>query len=162
MSRSGYSDDCENLELYRQAVTRAIKGRRGQALLRDLAAALDAMQDKRLFTEELVQADGEFCALGVLGAARGMDMSRIDAWEPSDVARAFGVARSLAAEIVYENDEHDDYEWVTVEVCGPMRPHWPDYGKHERSRNLPVGDGPERRWKRMRAWVAKHIEKDPS
>lgn len=54
MSRSGYVDDCENLELYRATVERSIKGKRGQAFLRELAAAMDAMPEKVLIAEELV------------------------------------------------------------------------------------------------------------
>lgn len=42
MSRSGYSDDCENIGLWRGAVERAIRGVWGQALLLEMAAALDA------------------------------------------------------------------------------------------------------------------------
>lgn len=58
MSRSGYSDDDDDdggsrLNLWRGAVERAIKGKRGQAFLRELGAALDAMPDKRLTTGEL-------------------------------------------------------------------------------------------------------------
>ncbi len=37
MSRSGYQDDCEGLNLYRGTVRRAIRGKRGQAFLRELA-----------------------------------------------------------------------------------------------------------------------------
>lgn len=158
VSRSGYTDDCENLAMWRGAVRSAIRGKRGQALLKELAAALDAMPEKALAADSLVTADGAFCTLGVLGAARDIDLEAIDPEDPDQVAQAFGIAPAMAQEIVYENDERDDdHEWVTAEVCGPVRPHWPEYGRHERSCNVPVEDGPARRWKRMRKWVAARI-----
>lgn len=158
MSRSGYTDDCENLALWRGAVDRAINGKRGQAMLRELAAAMDAMPEKTLAADSLVTADGEFCTLGVLGAARGIDLSALDPEDPEQVADAFGIAKAMAQEIVYLNDEQDDdYEWVEVEICGPMRPWNPEWGRHVQRKHTSVLDGPERRWRRMRAWVAKHI-----
>lgn len=132
MSRSGYIDDCcdDNWQLirWRGQVASAIRGKRGQTLLRDLLAALDAMPEKRLIAGEL-EAEGEVCALGAVGKARGLDMSEIDPYEPEDVAVAFNIAQQLASEIVFENDEN-----------GPWS-----------------GETPEQRWKRMRDWVASQI-----
>jgi hypothetical protein len=52
MSRSGYIDDdweeYQLLNLYRGNVWRATVGKRGQALLREMAAALDAMPVREL------------------------------------------------------------------------------------------------------------------
>lgn len=132
MSRSGYSDDwCDDNSgyLYRGAVERAIKGRRGQAFLRELLAALDAMPEKRLIAGELIE-DGEACALGVLGTQRGIDMSKMDPEDAKTVAAAFGIAPSMAREIVSEND--DDFGWRT--------------------------ESPEQRWTRMRRWVEDQIK----
>ena len=162
MSRSGYIDDDEDntLGLYRAAVNRAICGKRGQALLHELAVALDAMPEKALVADSLVTADGEFCTLGVLGAARGLDLKILDPDDPEKVAKAFDIAESMAREIVFENDEgdEDDYEWVTVEICGPMRPYYPDWNDRVRTRRMPRPDGPQRRWTRMRKWVASNIK----
>jgi hypothetical protein len=124
MSRSGYSEDCENLELYRATVERALKGRRGQAFLRELAAALDAMPEKVLIAEELIDAQGQCCAIGAVCKARGLDVSKVDHEDPESVARVIGVARSMAAEIAYENDEG---AWTDEE--------------------------PAKRWQRIRKWV---------
>ena len=106
MSRSGYSDGCEGWELirWRGAVASAIRGKRGQKLLRNLLAALDAMPSKRLIEGEL-EADGEVCALGRLGRMQGMDMSKLDPTEPEEVASAFGVSVALVKEITFVNDE---------------------------------------------------------
>lgn len=57
MSRSGYVDDmCDQWAMicYRGAVSSAIRGRRGQAFLREMLAALDAMPEKRLISGALV------------------------------------------------------------------------------------------------------------
>lgn len=129
MSRSGYSDDCGGWDLicWRGAVNSALRGKRGQAFLVELRDALDAMPEKRLVADTL-EADGQFCTLGVLGAKRGVDMSIIDAHCRETVSDAFGIAPAMAAEVVFENDE-----------CG-----W--------------NETLEQRWQRMRKWVDSHIK----
>ncbi len=161
MSRSGYTDDFGDedplaMGRYRQAVKRAIEGKRGQAMLRELLAALDAMPEKWLAAESLVTADGAFCTLGVLGKTRGIDIATLDPDDPDQVAKAFGIAESMAREIVYENDEGvDDYEWV--EMVGPPRRHY----SHPRVR-VDVDRVGEKRWKHMRKWVVEHLTPPPS
>lgn len=156
MSRSGYSDDCDGWALirWRGAVNSAIKGERGQAFLRELAAALDAMPEKRLIADELETVDGDFCTIGVLGAARGIDMSKLDPDDREAVAAAFNIAPALAAEIVFENDEGlYPYHFVDVELCGPIRP----AERRVRSFSVPKPRLEEERWHRMRQWVGSHI-----
>lgn len=143
MSRSGYSDDCENnwsLICWRGAVNSALRGKRGQAFLKELGEAMDAMPVKRLVTEEL-QADGEFCTLGVVGNARGLDMSVIDPDDPDIVADKFGIAAAMAREIVWENDDHPGV-----------------YGLKEDGTQGWRRETPEERWVRMRKWVLKQIQ----
>ncbi len=134
MSRSGYHDIDDGWELikWRGMVASAIRGKRGQKLLRDLLTALDTMPEKLLIAEELEDQYGDHCALGVLGKSRGFDLASIDPEDYSQVATAFGIAECLAQEIVYMNDEY-------------------------RAR----GETPEQRWTRMRAWVAAQIKPDP-
>ncbi len=134
MSRSNYNDDYDDhwgLIRWRGAVASAIKGRRGQAFLRDLVAALDAMPEKGLIANEL-QEDGEVCALGALGLRRGLDLEAIDPEDSDAVADLFGIAPALAREIVYENDE----------------------GAWSR-------ESAEDRWKRMRAWAVGCLTEPP-
>lgn len=135
MSRSGYVDgyieDPWEYIRWRGAVNAAIKGKRGQAFLRELAAALDAMPEKRLI-KHVLEVSGQFCALGVIGHARGLDMTEIDPDEPDEVSDAFGIANAMAREIVFENDEVGIY------------------------------DTAEERWQRMRQWVESHIIKAPN
>lgn len=160
MSRSGYSDDCDGWALirWRGAVQAAVRGRRGQALLHDLAAALDAMPVRELIPDEL-QAAGQYCALGALGAARGLDMAHINPEDREQVAKAFGCAPALAAEIMFENDDDFlDWDWVDLEICGPMRPG----EKHARTMRLMVRNAAAARWRRMRAWVQRHLQPLPA
>ncbi len=105
MSRSGYDDDCDGWQLicWRGAVASAIRGRRGQALLREMLSALDELQNKRLTEGELV-ADGEVCALGSVGVRRGIDMTGLDPYDRETVAGVFGISPALAAEIMEIND----------------------------------------------------------
>ena len=168
MSRSGYVDDCDydgnwSFICFRGAVTSAINGKRGQALLKEIAAAMDAMPVKTLAAESLVNVDGEFCTLGVLGNVRGLDMKSVDPEDWDAVAKLFGIAPAMVREIVYENDERTDTrEWIDVEICGPVRPHWPEYNNHMRTVcvEIPSDKVGRKRWERMRKWVESSIKKD--
>lgn len=165
MSRSGYTDDMDDPLAHgrwRQAVKRALEGKRGQALLRELAEALDDMEDKRLYSGSFATPDGEFCTLGVLGAKRGTKMDDLgDEYEcdTAVVGDRFGIAPAMAAEIMYLNDEYvaDTWKWVAIEICGPMRPYFPDWGRHTRQRQVYNDKHPEERWQRMRKWVAEQL-----
>lgn len=166
MSRSGYSEDNEDqlaLGRWRQAVRRALEGKRGQALLLELVDALDSMEDKRLHSGSFATAEGEFCALGVLGTKRGTKMDDLgdeDDCDPAEVGRRFGIAMAMAAEIMYLNDEYtaDEWTWIDVEICGPMRPYWPDYGSHTKSVSVHNDNHSAKRWKSMRAWAVKQLK----
>ena len=135
MGRSGYTDDCDDpldMGRWRAQVASAIRGKRGQAFLRDLLEALDNMPDKRLIAEDIVDENGCMCTLGVIGAKRGFDLDSLDPYEHEDLARKFNIAAQLVQEIEFENDEA---VW--------------------RGR-----EDPEQRWKRMRDWVASHIRSE--
>jgi len=134
MSRSGYSDDWGDQWqhiMWRGAVASAIRGRRGQQFLQELLTGLDAMPEKRLISDELEQ-NGEFCALGVVGQARGIDMQNIDPECYLTVAHTFNISQALAQEVAYMNDEDNPY-----------------YAQ----------ETPESRWQRMRTWVVSNIKK---
>lgn len=106
MSRSGYSDDCDqwNLIRWRGQVASAIRGKRGQAFLRELIDALDAMPEKRLIANEL-EHQGDVCAIGSVGKKRGIDMSAIDVENYGQIAATFGIAHQLVQEIEWTNDQ---------------------------------------------------------
>jgi hypothetical protein len=106
MSRHNYSEDSDDqwgLIRWRGQVASAIRGKRGQKLLREMLTALDAMPVKELVADEL-QADGQYCALGVVGKARGIDMTSVDPEDSCVVAGLFDVAEPLVREITFIND----------------------------------------------------------
>lgn len=123
MSRAGYTysgaDTREEMlaqARYRGQVASAIRGKRGQAFLRELLAAVDlAERDGIEFTTGVLvlreTIGGEpFCAMCALGAvlhARGEAVPPGEA-EASDYdwfARHLDIAEPLAREVMFENDE---------------------------------------------------------
>ena len=106
MSRAEYSDECDGWEFicWRGAVASAIRGKRGQAFLRDMASALDAMPDKKLIADELRNNDG-VCALGALGLVKGVPVDDIDPYDHERIASVFNISEALAREVVFMNDE---------------------------------------------------------
>jgi hypothetical protein len=143
MSRSGYSDDNENVAMWRGMVASATRGKRGQQFFKELLAALDAMPEKRLIADQLEEGPaGEVCAIGALGRAKGVDMRAMDPEDAAPVAAAFNIAECLAQEVVYMNDEYQRYYWDPYERGKPQQ-------RHEET--------PEQRWTRMREWVVKQI-----
>lgn len=134
MSRSGYSEDIDDQwswVRWRGAVASAIRGKRGQSFLRELLEALDSMPEKRLIASELRQG-GEVCALGSIGAKRGVELEALDPEDYDGIASAFGIAAPLVQEIEYMNDEN----------------YW--------------GATPETRWRLVRDWVASLIRPEAS
>jgi hypothetical protein len=149
MSRSGYSEDCENLGLWRGAVHRAISGKRGQALLREMAEALDAMPVKQLVADDVVRDSEHVCAMGAVIVARKLDVSEVDVYDADATAELLGIAGALAKEIAYENDECGQRVVVDEEV-GPFQPwNWP--------RRTYRDETPAERWTRMREWVTANL-----
>lgn len=170
MSRSGYRDDYDGEgpppEFWAAAVRNAARGRRGQQFFRDLRDAMDAMPIKRLISGELVDADGEVCAIGCIGVRRGVDLSSMtkpadcsqedwdldwecEASERADaLASLFDIAPCLAQDVMYQNDECDQ---LHLDSTGEVLQQW--RGERPPSHY----DTPEERWVRMRKWVAKKL-----
>jgi hypothetical protein len=139
MSRSGYSedfyfDDPLAWGAWRGRVASATRGKRGQRLLREALAALDAMPEKRLVAHSFQRGDGCVCTLGAVARARGIDVSDLEMEDPEfgdppeNVGERFDIAEPLAKEIMDANDEGST--WIET---------------------------PEQRWVRMRAWIAERI-----
>lgn len=138
MSRSGYTDDYDDqgrLNLYRANVNRTIGGKRGQAFLREMAAALDALEVKELVADDIVRDESHVCAIGSVALARKLDVSKLDPYDGDEVAGVFGITTTLACEIAYENDE-----------CGRV---WDGTVRRQET--------PAERWTRMRLWVDRHM-----
>jgi hypothetical protein len=139
MSRSGYTEDDDEsfpnaLEFYRTRVGNALSGKRGQAFLRELVEALDALPEKVLGDGQLMSSDGYACALGAVALKRGVATDGLDPDDHKTLSDVFGVARCMIAEIEYENDEGPAY-WVT--------------------------ETPEGRWRRMRWWAQENLREVP-
>ena len=119
MSRSGYSEDNDdNWEFikWRGQVASTIRGKRGQAFLRELIDALDAMPEKRLIAGDLRRGD-EVCALGAIGVKRGIDLEQLDPYDYDTLSNVFGVGHQLVQEIEWINDEYGhapEHRWQTV------------------------------------------------
>jgi hypothetical protein len=122
MSRSSYSDDWGDefpgqMELFRANVERSIKGKAGQARLRELRDALVALPVKELHPS--IFADGtaeapKVCGLGAWAlakaggnpdAAHAMVPGDADDYETAVALKSHGWPKLVVLEAVYENDE---------------------------------------------------------
>jgi hypothetical protein len=134
---SRFNDDCDwdfgRYSLWEQAVTNALSGRRGQAALADLEAALLALPEPRLIEGHLAH-EGEVCAIGALVLAKRTaagesretvlaEMERAvdpeDDWDAGDVTATMGkkhgdMAYAMAWRIAELNDED----------CSGATPEW--------------------------------------
>lgn len=133
MSRSGYTEDCDDqwqFIRWRGVVASAMRGKRGQAFLKEMLAAMDALPERKLVRDALEAGDA-VCAIGSVGKARAIDMSGIDPDDHERIAAAFGITTPLAQEIMWMNDD------------GFYR------------------ETPEERFASMRKWIDSHIRKPP-
>ena len=114
-SGDDYEGDYGAYALWRQAVKNALTGRKGQAVLRELEAALVALPARRLIGGVLAR-DGEVCALGALAQHRlgsvptaeyfGCGLEELTAGDVSGWAHdELGLTHALATEVQWENDE---------------------------------------------------------
>jgi hypothetical protein len=123
MSRINYDCDDENFpnqsQLYWQAQQNALRGKRGQALLRELEQALVALPAPRLIEGDFC-AEGEVCALGAVALRRELEagadfqaaVAKLEdessghaSWEGvSFAAERLGLPAALASAVVQEND----------------------------------------------------------
>lgn len=144
MSRVTADNDYDPREanLWHGRLLSAIRGARGQAFLRELLEALDAMPEKRLIANSMQAENGEVCALGVIGAKRGIDLHKIDEsnegedYDAVKIGKQFNIAEALALEIMWFNDDG-------IYIFHPRK------------------ETPEHRWGRMRAWVLSHLKPVP-
>ncbi len=119
------------------ALKSAIRGQRGQRLLRDLVAALDALDAPELSAGALEdETTGCCCAFGAVRRYRGAAAVPLcfhpteEELDPSHFAEPFDVAPALA--------------WQVVEV----NEGWSDSNKQAARRQ---------RWGRVRAWAVRHL-----
>jgi hypothetical protein len=93
------------------AMRSAIRGRRGQQLLRDLIAGLDALPVPELAAGALEDPEtGCVCALGAVRLQRGAEAVPLD-FDPTDpdidwryLAKPFDISETLAHAVISENE----------------------------------------------------------
>ena len=119
------------------ALRSAIRGQRGQRLLRDLVAGLDALPTPELSAGALEdEATGCCCAFGAVRRYRGA--AAVPLWfdpmeeglDPPHFAEPFDVAPALAWEVVEVNEGLSDSNMEAAR---------------------------RQRWERVRAWAVKHL-----
>ena len=137
-----YQDDSGDAEPWMEgqqagALRSAIRGQRGQRLLRDLVAGLEALPSPELSAGALEDEDtGCCCAFGVVRRYRGaaavplyFDPMEADL-DPPHFAEPFDVAPALAWEVVEVNEGSSDSNMEAAR---------------------------RQRWERVRAWAVKHL-----
>lgn len=141
-------------DLWQGNCRRSLQGKAGQAALRELEAALLALPDKRLIANDLINGEGEVCAIGALAKQKGAINGRLVSlgeYDMEEVGVLLGMPRLVAWKVVYENDKGIDFEYETLP--GPYR--WP----MERPQ-IRVDVTPEIRYEKMLAWVREQINSD--
>lgn len=171
MSRSGYvdydgGDEHDHLRAAGWAanVRRCLAGKKGQAFLWELYLALEALPERALIIGAIEDQQGTCCSLGAVARYRGIDVPKkfiatdddeIDQYEFAEaMGPLFGIKDLLAREIMFENDEADNWHWPDGTVC---------HGVPWAQRDTPIRreDTPEERWQRMRCWVVSRLRGTP-
>lgn len=168
MSRSCYSDDYGydfpgQLELYRSNVRRSIRSKAGQARLLELKRALESMPNRALGKDEFLPSGRNACALGVWAAwkTQGTDnygkMASFqgDDHETADLLRPYQWPRLLVLDLVFENDEQQQFNWVNVD--GPHVSPYPYYERTWRPVAYRVEITDEERYQRVLDWVNSNL-----
>lgn len=154
--RIGYSEEEDypgQFGLWQGNCQRSLKGKAGQAILRELEAALLALPSKRLIAGNLVDAHGEVCAIGALAEHRGEitdDMIGQGEYDMEEVGIALGMPRLVAWKVVEMNDlQFNGTNLLFAE--GPYR--WPAEQPY-----VYVEVTPEERYERMLKWVREQVQ----
>jgi len=162
MNRSGYSDDYDSSDFshvrHQGSLSRAINGKRGQAFLIALIAALDALPERVLIAQEFA-SNGCFCALGAVANVRGIDPSNLDYDDYEALAKTFGIAESLARDVMNTNDDVNDKRWIEMQIENPS-PGYPHYGRTTTSVRVPDELAPQKRWQYVRDWAQAKLIKE--
>lgn len=167
MSRSGYHDDLDTLELgrWRGRVASAIRGKRGQKLLRDLLAALDAMPEKRLVSDVIevsAEADEKHAQEWVKTfndpeAAERYRKHYVETRPPEykegDVCALGALGRVRGLDLSALDPEQPEGVAAAFDIAEPLAREIV-YMNDE----AVWKETPEQRWARMREWIAAQIK----
>lgn len=166
--RLNYSEDEDfpgQFNIWQANCNRSLQGKRGQAALRRLEAALVAMPTKRLIREAISEVNAsagrlEVCALGAVAMMEGRDQILYSDDSPESAGEAMGFPRLVAWKVVEQNDIHLDGRYVTAE--GPTMP----YGQWDREHYEPRGVHqwmeytPEERYQAVLTWVRSQLRSE--
>lgn len=173
--RLNYSDDEDypgQFNIWQANCRRSLNGKRGQAALRELEAALLALPEPRLVLGSLCR-EGDVCAVGALAVHRrvqaGEDRAAVladleenstDEWGDSEETDQWavdhlGVPRLVAWKLVEQNDIQNDVVWEVHH--GPVRQGFGHY-KGGIAHVRPMT--PEERYERVLAWVRAAIKRE--
>ena len=124
--RISYSDEEDypgQHDLWQGNCMRSIKGKKGQAALRELEQALLALPDKRLIANELETPDGDVCAIGALAKHRCFTPKADPEYEMEMVGVELGMPELVAWKVVALNDVDIDTYYDRKEGrCVPYTP----------------------------------------
>lgn len=137
---------------------RHLKGKKGQAMLRELEAALLALPEKRLEYSRFVVRHGEeggVCALGALALKRKMDqgLSRADAMKK--------LSEDAEKNELDMDEEYDSAEWSRIERTADYLQCKVNFAFAvivENDEWGPTNDA-EERYRRLLEWCRRKIEK---
>jgi hypothetical protein len=173
MSRSGYYDDIEDPLAYgrwRAQVKSSTRGKRGQKLLKDMLAALDAMPEKRLVSGvlEISSEADERNAQKWVDLFKDPDAAnryrkhyvetRPPSYKEGDVCALGAIGRVRGLDMSGLDPEDPEGVAVAFDVAEPLAREivfMNDEGTCS-------AETPEERWKRMREWVSSQIIDDKS
>lgn len=160
--RISYTDEEDvpgQFALWQANCRRSLQGKKGQAALRELEAALLALPEKRLIANNLQDPKGEVCALGALAKFKGRDIPPVaeNEWgeidedeEMEEYGVSLGMPRLVAWKVVCKNDVEIDGDYVTVP--GPYR-----WFQEEQKLRAYVPVTPEIRYEKMLGWVQRQL-----
>lgn len=175
MSRSGYDYDYDVDQWatirYGGMLASAIRGRRGQGFLRDLAEAMDAMPEKRLIAHDLIRDEPPPSDLvrWLFAATEEGASSRRYSWDASISIRwphegagvcaigSLGVRRGV--EMATLDPEDAETVGATFDIATPLAR---EVVFQNDEAGPWKGETPEQRWQRMRKWVSAKIADESS
>ncbi len=150
--RINYSDEEDypgQYALWDANCRRSLKGRKGQAELRELEAALLALPAKQLIKDTLDDDDGGVCAIACYAKYKGLDLKKFDREDESDeVGIAAGMPPLVAWTVVELNDIIMDVVWEVAD--GPLN-RWD--ATYKGGIPLVRDMTPEERYERVLVWV---------
>ncbi len=132
--RINWSDEEDysgQFDLWQANCERSMRGKKGQAELKELRTALLALPEKRLIHELLEDEDGGVCAIGAYAKHKGVDLTNFDVDSNTDDAGIAGGMPPLVA-------------WKVVEMNDLQFDHM----------------NPEQRYEKMLAWVESTIAQE--